>query len=116
MNTLHRCAALVACLLVAASAAYAQSQTPAKVAVYANGAVELNGRKVTPVELDESLRVHASRSGVVWYHRENPAAQPHPNADVVVQTIIKHRLPVSLSTKPDFSDYVDQNGVARPRR
>jgi hypothetical protein len=30
--------------------------------------------------------------------------------------IIKHQLPVSMSAKPDFSDYVDKDGVSRPRR
>jgi hypothetical protein len=33
----------------------------------------------------------------------------------VIQLIIKHQLPVSMSTEPDFSDYVDDKGVSRPR-
>jgi hypothetical protein len=52
---------------------------------------------------------------VVWYHRENPAGEPPPQGTAVIQLIIKHRLPVSMSTKPDFSDYVDDKGVSRPR-
>jgi hypothetical protein len=72
--------------------------------------------KVTAATLDEALRAHAARSGVVWYYRENPHAEPHPNADIVVQTIIRHRLPVSMSTKPDFSDALDENRVSRPRK
>jgi hypothetical protein len=33
-----------------------------------------------------------------------------------VQLIIKYKLPVSMSAKPDFSDYVDAKGVSRPRK
>jgi hypothetical protein len=29
--------------------------------------------------------------------------------------IIKHQLAVSMSSKPDSSDYVDKDGVSRPR-
>ena len=37
-------------------------------------------------------------------------APPAPGAERVA-----HQLPVSMSTKPDFSDYVDSQGVSRPR-
>jgi hypothetical protein len=30
--------------------------------------------------------------------------------------IIERKLPVSMSTKPDFSDYVDEQGKSRPRK
>ena len=29
---------------------------------------------------------------------------------------IKYRLPISMSSKPDFSDYIDGSGQSRPRR
>lgn len=105
---------VLAGLLVAAASCLAQPV--ARVTVYANGGIELDGRRISAAELDAGLRQHAARSGVVWYHRERPTAEPHPNADIVVQSIIRHRLPVSLSTRPDFSDYVDAGGVSRPRR
>jgi hypothetical protein len=104
-------------LAVAMLAAMAvQAQPVAKIAVFSNGAIELDGRRVTVEALDDALRALSGRSGVVWYHRENPAAEPHRNAGLVIQAIVKHRLPVSMSAKPDFSDYVDQNGVSRPRK
>lgn len=43
------------------------------------------------------------------------ASEPPPPGTAVIQLIIKHQLPVSMSTKPDFSDYVDDKGVSRPR-
>lgn len=100
----------------ALAAASADAQPVAKVSVFANGTFQLDGKKVTAAALDDALKAHAARSGVVWYYRENPHAEPHPNADIVVQTIIRHRLPVSMSTKPDFSDALDENRVSRPRK
>ncbi len=52
---------------------------------------------------------------MVWYHPQNPASEPPPQGPAVIQMIIKHQLPVSMSSRPDFSDYVDSKGVSRPR-
>lgn len=106
----------VVVIMLSMAAASAQTPPVAKVRVFADGSFELNGRKTSAAALDEALKAHAARSGVVWYYRENPLAEPHPNADIVVQAIIRHRLPVSMSTQPDFSDYVDENRVSRPRK
>lgn len=38
--------------------------------------------------------------GEVWYFRENPQAEPHSNAMAVVELVVKHRLPISMSTRP----------------
>ena len=92
------------------------AQPVTKVAVSASGAIALNGKRTTLAALDEEFKRLKAQSGVVWYHRENPASEPHPNATAVVQLVIKYQLPVSMSTKPDFSDYVDQTGVSRPRQ
>jgi hypothetical protein len=64
----------------------------ARIAVLSSGRVQLDGRPTTVPALDEELRKLKSDKGVV-----------------------KHQLPVSMSTKPDFSDYVDDKGVSRPR-
>jgi hypothetical protein len=87
----------------------------AKVAVFASGVVQLDGRPTTLPALDEELKKLKADNGVVWYHRQNPASEPPPQGTAVIQMIIKHKLPVSMSAKPDFSDYVDEKGVSRPR-
>ncbi len=87
----------------------------AKVAVFSSGAVQLDGRPTTLPALDEELKKLKTDNGVVWYHRQNPASEPPPQGTAVIQMIIKHKLPVSMSAKPDFSDYVDEKGVSRPR-
>jgi hypothetical protein len=88
----------------------------ARITVFSSGAVQLDGRPTTLPALDEDLRKLKADGGVVWYHRENPASEPPPQGTAVIQLIIKHRLPVSMSARPDFSDYVDEQGVSRPRR
>ena len=51
------------------------------------------------------------------YYRENPAQEPPPSAMAAVKLVIKYRLPVSFSSKPDFSDTVDPStGVSRLRQ
>ena len=87
----------------------------ARVAVFSSGAVQLDGRPTTLPALDEELRKLKVAGGVVWYDRENPASEPPSQGSAVIQMIIKHQLPVSMSTRPDFSDYVDDKGVSRPR-
>lgn len=82
----------------------------------ASGTVQLDSRPTTIHSLDQELRKLKADNGVVWYHRENPASEPPPQGAAVIQFIIKHQLPVSMSTKPDFSDYVDEKGSPAPGR
>ena len=86
-----------------------------KVTVLASGVVQLDGRPTSLPALDEELRKLKADNGVVWYHRQDPASEPPPQGAAVIQMIIKHQLPVSMSSRPDFSDYVDSAGVSRPR-
>jgi hypothetical protein len=88
------------------------AETVAKVSVLSNGKVLLNGKPTTLASLDAALSSLAASKGVVWYYRE--AAEPPAVSMQVIELVIKHRLPISLSTKPDFSDAVGPDG--RPRR
>ena len=87
----------------------------AKVTVLASGTVLLDGKPTTLPALEERLKSLKAEGGAVWYHRDNPAAEPPPQGNAVVKLIIKYQLPVSMSAKPDFSDWVDDKGVSRPR-
>jgi hypothetical protein len=88
----------------------------ARVSAFADGSLLLNGK---PSDL-KGIAVEFARlqklDGEVWYHRENPQAEPHPNAVAVIELVMKHRLRISLSSKPDFSDTVDRDGRSRPRK
>ena len=111
-------APLVAVLLLTAVChlpAPAAAEPVARISVLASGSVLLDGAPTTLPALDERLRTLKAGGGVVWYHRENPAAEPPPQGSAVIKMIIEHQLPVSMSSKQDFSDWVDEKGVSRPR-
>jgi hypothetical protein len=111
---LHRLIGVMLVLLCVASLP-AGAEPVAKVTVLASGTVLLDGQPTTLQALEERFKLLQATKGAVWYHRENPAAEPPPQGNAVVQLIIRYRLPVSMSAKPDFSDYVDEKGVSRPR-
>jgi hypothetical protein len=86
------------------------------VSALSSGSLLLNGKQSDLKTIDAELRRLKTENGEVWYYRENPQAEPHPNAMAVIQLVMKHQLPISMSTKADFSDYVDQDGRSRPRK
>jgi hypothetical protein len=91
-------------------------KTILKISVLSTNSVLLNGKEVGPDELSEALSEAEKLNGVVWYYRENPGGEPPPAASQVIQMVIDKKLPISISTKPDFSDYVDENGNAKIRK
>jgi hypothetical protein len=78
--------------------------SPIKISVLARGEVLLDGQPATLDELDEALRRGAEQKAVVWYYRENGSEAAPPIVEQVMHRIVSHRLPVRLSTQPDFSD------------
>jgi hypothetical protein len=87
----------------------------AKVKVMADGSLFVDGEPATLERLDQRFAELANAHGVVWYYREAGESSPPPIAARVIELVIKHRLPISMSSKPDFSDTIDQNGVSHPR-
>ncbi len=86
----------------------------AKIKVNQEGVIALNDQTVTLEQVKAFLsKLSESSSAAVWYYRENAEGEPHPNAMLVLQAIVDAKLPVKLSTKPDFSDSV---GPAEPPR
>jgi hypothetical protein len=97
-----------------------QQQVPntvvAKISMHADGTFLVDGSAMNLATLDQQLSKLATDSGVVWYYREHPESNPHPNALKVMDLVIKHNLSISMSSKPDFSDYIDDQGRSRPRK
>lgn len=87
-----------------------------KVSVLKSGDVFADGRKVTLAELDLLLAGNAQKKGVVWYYREAGAEEPPPQAGSAIQLVVKHKRPIRMSSKPDFSDALDRNGNSVPRK
>ena len=87
-----------------------------QITILESGGVLLGGIAVKPNELIVALDKAQESNGKVWYYRENPAAEPPPSASQVIQMIIDRKLAITMSTKPDFSDYVDENGNVHSRK
>jgi len=87
-----------------------------QITIQESGSVLLGGIAVRPSELVAALDEAKEKNGTVWYYRENPSAEPPLSATQVMQMIIDRKLPITMSTKPDFSDYVDENGNVHSRK
>jgi hypothetical protein len=77
-----------------------------KVNISQSGQIFRNGEKVTLEQFKNELSALKGKNAGVLYYRENPESEPSPVAIAVTQAIIAAKLPVRLSGKPDFSDFV----------
>ena len=91
--------------------------TIAKVSVSAAGGLTLNGKQADLKAIEAEFRKLQAARGAVWYYRENGKTQePTPQALAVLQLVVKYKLPISMSSKPDYSDYIDDDGYPQPRK
>ncbi|MGH7711007.1 MAG: ExbD/TolR family protein [Gemmatimonadaceae bacterium] len=105
-------------LLGAACSKEEQPEIPADamtIGVYANGSVFVNGIRVDTDGLESALQNAAATQKQVWYYRENPTSEAPPHAVDVINRIADHQLQVSMSSRPNFCDYIDENGTSRGR-
>ena len=86
-----------------------------KVAVLQNGRVTFDGKAVSIEQLRIKLTELKSKNGAVWYYREAPDKEPPAISTQVIQAVMDNNLPISLSTKPDFSTVVLPDGTVKPR-
>ena len=77
-----------------------------RIAVMAAGRITVDGSPATIDSLRVSLKRLAEQKGVVWYYREAGQANAPPEYAEVIQSIIENRLPIRLSSRPDFSDVI----------
>ena len=56
------------------------------------------------------LKSHAEQNGVIWYYRKRPQLKASPEAMEVTRSIVENRLPVCLSSRPDYSDSIGRDG------
>jgi hypothetical protein len=81
-----------------------------KIAVFADGRLAVDGEPATVESLRASLKRTAELHGSVWYYREAGQQDPPPVAMQVMQAIAEARLPVRLSSQPDYSDAIGPDG------
>jgi hypothetical protein len=77
-----------------------------KVAVSADGRLTVDGTASTVQALRESLESLSEKHGVVLYYCDVSRKEPPAIAKDVLMAIIDARLPVRLSSRPDYSDAV----------
>jgi hypothetical protein len=86
-----------------------------KLSVLASGVVLLDGEPVEMDALDRRLSAADKQSTGVWYYREAAGKEAPAQAMAVIQLVAKHKLRISMSSKPDFSDYIDSKGASHLR-
>jgi len=106
--------AMIAALAIAASPATAADII--KVRVAKEGTITIDEKPATLDQLRARLAKVKSANGAVWYYREAPDSAPTDAQLAVFKAIIDTDIPISLSTKPDFSDYVGEDGQTHPRQ
>jgi hypothetical protein len=77
-----------------------------KIAVFSDGRLAVDGAASSIQELRISLHKLSEAKGVVWYFREAAKQDPPPIAMEVLKEVVAARLPIRLSSKPDYSDSV----------
>jgi hypothetical protein len=91
-------------------------RTVTRISVLSGGNVLLDGKEATISEVGRALEMAKTKQGAVWFYRESGRGEPPPVAIEIFKRVVESKLPVSLSTKPDFSDYVDEEGRSHPRK
>jgi hypothetical protein len=81
-----------------------------KIAVMADGRIMVDGPPSTVESLRMSLKKLGDDKGVVWYYREAAQAAPPPQSAEVMQAVIENRLPIRMSSRPDYSDAIGMDG------
>ena len=82
-----------------------------KISVLASGVVLLDGQPTEIGQLDKIFQAAKESNTSVLYYREAVGGEPPPQGMEVIKLVVKHKLPISMSTKPDFSDVVDAKTV-----
>ena len=80
-----------------------------------SGVIKVDGSPVTPSGLSTALAQIKAKKGAVLYDREGPNQEPTDRQLEAFKEIISASVPLSLSSKPDFSDVIQPDGSSRPR-
>jgi len=86
-----------------------------KIAVFTDGRITADGIPATIDSLRESFKKLAEQKGAVWYYREEGQGEPPPQGMQVIWAVVEARLPIRLSSRPDYSDSIGLDGKPVPK-
>jgi hypothetical protein len=86
-----------------------------RIAVFRSGVIEIDGSRATLADLRIALARVKEKHGGVWYYREGGSAEPTGAQMDAFKSLVEARVPISLSSKPDFSDYIGPDGQSHLR-
>ena len=86
-----------------------------RISVPQSGRILVDGVETTIPEVEKRLLQLKSQGGSVWYYREAGQQEPPLESMQVIKLVAENRLPITFSSKPDFSDYIDEKGQSHPR-
>jgi hypothetical protein len=86
-----------------------------RIGVLSSGGLLLNGELAGFSAIEAALQGANSQTDRVLYYRESVQGAPPPKVKDILDLVIARKLPISLSSKPDYSDYMDQFGQSHPR-
>ena len=87
-----------------------------KISILQSGKVLVNSNESSLQDIEKRLLEIKDKNGVVWYYRENPQEEPTDIAMKIIELVVKYKVPISFSSKPDFSDTIDEHGASHPRK
>ena len=81
--------------------------------------VQIDGKNVPADDINSEM-TRLSRSGhFIMYYRPNGSidlsSEQQSKFKKVLDSAKRLKLPITMSSKPDFSDYIDDNGDSHPR-
>ncbi len=123
---MRRAPKLLIAAVVAALALAGCSRAPAScrgviyVSALKDGTAKVNGKPVALENFGRTLENLKPSAKYIFYYRQDagaaPAGKQWTEIRTILDAIMRLHLPVSLSTKPDFSDTVDGAGNSHPRQ
>ncbi|HVN79981.1 MAG TPA: hypothetical protein VMW38_13360 [Terriglobia bacterium] len=87
-----------------------------KISVLQSGKIFLDGKESSMAQVEENLDQLKKKAGEVWYFREAGQQAAPPIAMQVVRMVVAKRIPITLSSKSDFSDYIGEDGQPHSRK
>ena len=94
----------------------AEKNSVLRISVLISGKVLLDGMEGSLSEIQKARDKAKSDKAAIWYYRESSSGEPPQQAMEVLKLVIENDLPISMSSKPDFSDYIDEKGQSHPRK